>query len=241
MHWRRNQRIWQYFRHHRVASIAAGHLIVVSILATILVGNAFGSDILGVFARTPCSSGNQTYRVVSGDTLGAIAGRFGTTWQRLAAYNRIANPNLIYIDQHVCIPGRASGGSSYGGNRGLPVTITRGEYNPYPYGQCTWWANQRFYQMHGVFVPWTYNANAWQWTQRAYEYGWRVSSSPSPGAIVDLQPWVQGAYDLGHVAVVERVLGNGDVIASNMNWGGYPWQVSNVEFTPGPGVTFISY
>ena len=54
------------------------------------------------------------------------------------------------------------------------------------------------------------------------------------------QPWVQGAYGLGHVAVVEQVLNNGDVIASNMNWGAYYWQVTNVKYTPGPGVTFIT-
>jgi len=51
---------------------------------------------------------------------------------------------------------------------------------------------------------------------------------------------VQGAYGLGHVAVVEQVLSNGHVIASTMNWGVYPWQVTYVQFTPGPGVTFIS-
>ena len=61
------------------------------------------------------------------------------------------------------------------------------------------------------------------------------------GAIVDLQPWVQRAYSLGHVAVVERILQNRHVIASTMNWGAYPWRVTYVEYAPGPGVTFISY
>jgi hypothetical protein len=43
------------------------------------------------------------------------------------------------------------------------------------------------------------------------------------------------------VAVVEKILGNGDVIASSMNWGAYYWEVTDAEFWPGPGVTFISY
>jgi surface antigen len=116
-----------------------------------------------------------------------------------------------------------------------------GHRNVFPYGECTWWADQRYYQIHGVFVPWTTQSDAWQWTARAYQFGWHVSGSPSVGAIIDLQPWVQGAYGLGHVAVVEQVLSNGHVIASNMNWGGYPWQVTYVEFAPGPGVTFISW
>jgi surface antigen len=61
------------------------------------------------------------------------------------------------------------------------------------------------------------------------------------GAIIDLQPWVEGAYGLGHVAVVEKILSNGHVIASSMNWGAYYWEVSYIEFAPGPGVAFITY
>jgi len=114
-----------------------------------------------------------------------------------------------------------------------------GSGNYFPYGQCTWWANQRYHQLHGVFVPWRTQSNAWQWTARAYQFGWHVSRSPRVGSIIDLQPWVQGAYGLGHVAVVERVLSNGHVITSNMNWGAYPWRVTYVQFSPGPGVTFI--
>ncbi len=115
-----------------------------------------------------------------------------------------------------------------------------GTVNVFPYGQCTWWANQRYSQLHGVYVPWRTQSDAWGWTDRAYQFGWHVSSSPTVGSIIDLQPWVQGAYGLGHVAVVEQVLSNGHVIASTMNWGAYPWQVTYVQFSPGPGVTFIS-
>lgn len=116
----------------------------------------------------------------------------------------------------------------------------QGPINVFPYGSCTWWANQRYYQLHGVFVPWRIQSNAWQWTARAYQFGWNVSKFPVVGAIIDLQPGVQGAsFWAGHVAVVERILGNGHVITSNMNWGAYPWQVTYVEFAPGPGVTFL--
>ncbi|TYU88919.1 LysM peptidoglycan-binding domain-containing protein [Listeria monocytogenes] len=41
------------------------------------------------------------YVVVSGDTLSAIAGRLGTTVQRLAQVNGIRNPNLIYPGQNL--------------------------------------------------------------------------------------------------------------------------------------------
>ena len=119
------------------------------------------------------------------------------------------------------------------------VSPTQIYSNVFPYGSCTWWANQRYFQLHAIFVPWRTQSNAWQWTARAYQFGWHVSSSPMVGAIIDLQPGVQGASWAGHVAVVEHILSNGDVIASNMNWGAYPWQVTYVEFAPGPGVTFL--
>ena len=112
--------------------------------------------------------------------------------------------------------------------------------NVFPYPACTWWANQRYAQWHGYYVPWTTNSMAWQWKDRAHDFGWHVSTRPKAGSIIDLQPWVQGAYGGGHVAMVERVLGNGHVIASNMSWGANPYAVVDWEFAPGPGVTFIS-
>lgn len=50
------------------------------------------------------SSGRTVYTVKSGDTLSGIAARYGTTYQRLASYNGIANPNLIYAGQQIVIP-----------------------------------------------------------------------------------------------------------------------------------------
>jgi surface antigen len=232
-----------------MVSIAIGHAVILTVLGLILLNSSLTSSLFGAFAQSPCSSNDRVYSVRSGDTLGVIAMRYGTTWQRLSSYNRLANPNLIYVNQHICIQGSASsspvtfgstadkspGTGSYG------LSPIRGLGNPFSYGQCTWWANQRYYQMHGVFVPWTINSDAWEWTARAYDFHWHVSNLPSPGAIIDFQPGVQGAHGVGHVAVVERVLGNGRVIASNMNWGIYYWQVTNVEFSAGPGVSFISY
>lgn len=215
-----------------MASIVMAHVAVVGIVGLLVLGN-LSMNIFGASAQSPCSSGDQTYTVVSGDTLGAIASRYGTSWQKLASYNHIANANMIYINEKVCIPGKQASSS------GPPPVKGTGNY--FPYGQCTWWANQRYHELHGVYVPWTTNSDAWAWTNRAHDFHWHVSSSPSVGAIVDLQPWVQGAYGLGHVAVVEKVLSNGDVIASNMNWGAYYWKVVDVEFAPGPGVTFLTY
>lgn len=48
-----------------------------------------------------------TYTVQPGDTLSAIAARYGTTYQNLAAINGIANPNLISVGQVLQLNGSA--------------------------------------------------------------------------------------------------------------------------------------
>ena len=44
-----------------------------------------------------------TYTVISGDTLSGIAKKYGTTYQKIASDNGIANPNLIYPGQKLKI------------------------------------------------------------------------------------------------------------------------------------------
>ncbi len=46
----------------------------------------------------------QVYVVQGGDTLGAIAGRFGTSVEAIASANHIQNVNLIDVGQHLLIP-----------------------------------------------------------------------------------------------------------------------------------------
>lgn len=48
-----------------------------------------------------------TYVVKSGDTLGAIAARYGTTWQTLQSLNGLSNPNYLYIGQTLKVTGQA--------------------------------------------------------------------------------------------------------------------------------------
>lgn len=56
---------------------------------------------------------DATYTVHSGDTLSAIAARFGTTVDVLASLNAISNPNQIYAGQTLRLPGSDSGGGRY--------------------------------------------------------------------------------------------------------------------------------
>lgn len=65
-------------------------------------------------AWTTCSRGDYSYRVVSGNTLSGIGYRYGKSWSALASYNHIVNPNLIFVDQIICI-------SVHGANSTAPV------------------------------------------------------------------------------------------------------------------------
>lgn len=58
------------------------------------------------------SESYQTYTVQSGDTLSGIASRFGTTYQKIAADNGIANPNIIHPGQVLKIYGGSSQSNS---------------------------------------------------------------------------------------------------------------------------------
>ena len=49
-----------------------------------------------------------TYTVKSGDTLSSIASKYGTTYQKLAEYNNIANPNIINVGQVIKIPNEST-------------------------------------------------------------------------------------------------------------------------------------
>lgn len=243
-----HQRVWNYFQQHASVRFLMKSSVAV-MLGLLVLCTSMVSTTGQAHAMSSCANGDIAYRVVGGDTLSRIGSRYGVSWPRLAAYNRLANPNLIFVHEVICIPGRGvagrtrqtwSTGGSPGVSRSHRAPAPGGSGNVFPYGVCTWWADQRYFQLHHVFVPWRTQANAWQWVARAYQFGWRVSSQPIPGSIVVLQPWVQGAYGAGHVAVVERILPNGHVIASNMNWGWYPWRITYVQFAPGPGVAFVT-
>lgn len=55
--------------------------------------------------EAPTATAGDTYTVKAGDTLSGIAAKYGTTYQKLASYNGIANPNIINVGQKISIPG----------------------------------------------------------------------------------------------------------------------------------------
>jgi surface antigen len=126
-------------------------------------------------------------------------------------------------------------------NQGTGVSTVAGGGGLYrfAFGECTYWANMRYHALTNYWVPWLGNAD--QWAYGASSSGWIVSSKPRVPSIIVLQPYVEGASYLGHVAVVERINGDGSVYTSNYNWygnGGYD-TLSYWTFTPGSGVSFV--
>ncbi len=97
-----HQYIWKYLQHR-------GGRFVVKIGLGVVVALAFFAATFGLSAGSAHAQVlSGCYTVKAGDTLGGIAARYGTSWSSLASYNHIANPNLIYVNQSICIPGGGS-------------------------------------------------------------------------------------------------------------------------------------
>ncbi len=80
-------------------------------------------------AAPPDPDETEIYTVVAGDSLSAIAARFGVSPDRLMELNELTDPNLVYVGQRLRIPvsqqrGDAPGGSAVGlPQQGLQLRI----------------------------------------------------------------------------------------------------------------------
>lgn len=68
---------------------------------------AYIADEVNKRLAAPADTGS-TYTVQSGDTLTYIARKYGLTYQEIAEYNGINDPNRIYTGQVIKIPGKAA-------------------------------------------------------------------------------------------------------------------------------------
>jgi 5'-nucleotidase len=60
--------------------------------------------IIQIFSVSAFAEGPEQYLIQSGDVLWRIAEKFGMTWNELAEYNHLENPNLIYAGDTLLIP-----------------------------------------------------------------------------------------------------------------------------------------
>jgi len=167
------------------------------------------------------------HTVASGDTLESIASKYNTRADRITTVNNLELSGIT-AGQQLVIPGgvkpapapvvtrNQSFGGDLGGSRiGTNVFATAG--NRYAAGNCTWYVYERRAQMGRPVGSFWGNANTWASSARAA--GYLVNRTPAAGAVL-----VDQAGYFGHVAVVERVLDNGDVVITEMNnyaYGGY--------------------
>jgi surface antigen len=153
--------------------------------------------------------------------------------------NQSGNMSLVAQATATAVFHKQTDGFDPSASSGVTTTSGTGSLN-WPVGQCTYWANQRYHALTGVWVAW--NGNAWQWKNGAVAAGWHVSQTPHVPSIIVLYPGVQGASSYGHVAVVEKLINSTTVYTSNMNWyaNGGGWNtLSYVDFTTGSGVWFV--
>jgi murein DD-endopeptidase MepM/ murein hydrolase activator NlpD len=96
---------------------------------------AVTNEVTGVPAKSTAL--DQSYVVVSGDTLSGIAGRYGTNWQAVWKVNTfIADANLIFPGQKLAIPAAGSAPApSAPAPAPQPAAASSGWYNPTP-GAC---------------------------------------------------------------------------------------------------------
>ena len=74
-----------------------------------------------------------TYAVKPGDTLSAIAQRFGTTVQAIVAANALENADLLFVGQVLAIPDAAAGGPDEGDSPDLLTIVDREHQLPSAY------------------------------------------------------------------------------------------------------------
>lgn len=101
----RHKYILKYLRQDNGGNFVV-KLSIGAVLGLLFVAFTFNIHIATASATpyTPCAKGNRSYAVVEGDTLSWIAFRYSMDWSALAAQNHVADPNLIYTSQIVCIP-----------------------------------------------------------------------------------------------------------------------------------------
>jgi surface antigen len=172
------------------------------------------------------------YVVRAGDTPDSLALAYAANKDRIISFNDLEISGL-HAGARILIPSGSlpenlrpgyqppvSHTTSYGGGTGFRVNsgisgVSAG--NKYAWGNCTWYAYERRMQIGRPIGSYWGNANTWAYYAR--QDGFVVSRTPAVGAVL-----VDTAGYFGHVAVVESVAPNGDIIISEMNnyaYGGF--------------------
>ena len=164
--------------------------------------------------------------VTAGDSLAAIAERYGTTWDRIFDANEsLNNPNIINAGQKLRIPRAeetlpnrstqviaAQQAASVVAARSANTTTTRSytskpiNSSSYYVGNGMWCTDYVHSRRPDIAV---YGNAGYNWISSAQAAGKSTGGTPRAGAV---------AVTNGHVAYVESVNGDGSYTVSEMGW-----------------------
>ncbi|MFZ3010185.1 MAG: CHAP domain-containing protein [Candidatus Microsaccharimonas sp.] len=165
------------------------------------------------------------YTTKSGDTVQGLADKYKVDASVITIYNDLeisgVTPGVKIIIPGGVLPAEerpgyiaprvvASSGGAYYGYRAGSVG------NKYAYGNCTWYAYERRAALGRPVGSFWGNGGFWGYSAAAS--GYRVDNVPEAGALL------VEVGNPGHVAVVESVNANGDIVISEMNnraYGGF--------------------
>lgn len=204
------------------------------------------------------------YTVQDGDTVQSIAAKFNTSAADITSFNDLELSGLVK-NSRIILPGgimptaerpgyqapqarvftaapiynttfRYAGGFA-GGNvfniRGNTKSTTPGNTNAW--GNCTWYAWERRYEM-GRPLPSGAIGHAAQWNTSLGSMGYRVDTTPSVGAIF------QNGGGYGHVGIVEAINSDGSILVSEMNnYAGGGYNGINDRIIPADQVASFNY
>lgn len=189
------------------------------------------------------------YTVKNGDDPQGLAERYRADKDRIIAYNdaeitglKPGQPIVIpdgvlpenerpgyYVTQPLQSPNSTSSNIAITG-----VRIATSPGNGYSYGYCTYYAyNRRAELGKPIEGNW---GDAVAWAAYARASGFSVDHTPSSGAVIQNGGgW--GGY--GHVGVVEKVLDDGSLLVSDMNYAG--WNIISTRTVPASSVSYYNY
>jgi surface antigen/peptidyl-tRNA hydrolase len=198
----------------------------------------------------PTNGIRYTYK--NGDSLKQLATKYKTSEARIVAYNdlELSKPKkgqkliipsgILPSDERpgyqapvvASVGAPTTGGGGYGGGYTvLNKNLNASAGNRYALGNCTWYAYERRAELGRPVGSFWGNGGSWAYSAQAA--GYVVNSTPKPGS---LQVYYGSP---GHVAIVESVKENGDIVLSEMNYAGNFNRVTGRSMSAGQAAAYV--
>jgi surface antigen len=210
---------------HAVVAVVLALVVLSALFAVVPLGSNGQSSLFKSIIGAP--NGQMNINSVKSDSYASIAPQQAAT-ATAVTQDGVDPGNMTFAGVPTAppsisdMPGATGSSGSTGsvgstGSTSGAVGLGTSGFNRFFYGQCTYWANMRYYELTGYQTAWIGDADQWA-AGAAASPGWVVSTIPHVPSIIVLQPGEQGAGEAGHVAVVESIPSPGVVHTSNWNW-----------------------